>query len=367
MRIRLSLKQKDYAKFLKHLRQAEAVGQRRLVKRIETLLWILEGKTVEAVAEIMGLSETSVRNYVTAFILKGFASLQYRHSPGRPAKLTQTQKKELMRFIDQGPEAAGYDQGCWTTGVIQDLIWREFKVEYSPQYLAELLKNLGYSYQKARFVSDHLGNVKGEQKKWLEETWPEILRLAREKKAKILFGDEASFAQWGSLSYTWARRGEQPTVKTSGKRRAYKVWGFIEYFSGAFHYMTQTGKLNAAQYQAFLKQVLKHTRGHLMIIQDGAAYHTSQAMEQFFASHADRLTVKQLPAYSPDFNPIEYLWRNLKKQATHLRYFPTLEALVEKVDTKLRHFATLPSAIKGLLGKYCETLGAEATPAPVGH
>ena len=174
----------------------------------------------------------------------------------------------------------------------------------------------------------------------------------------ILFGDEASFPQWGTLSYTWARRGHPPTVKTSGKRKAYKVWGFIEYFSGAFYYLTQTGKLNAAQYQVFLKQVLKRTRGHLIIIQDGARYHTSAAMAQFFAAHADRLTVKQLPAYSPDFNPIEYLWRNLKRQATHLRYFPTFETLVEKVDAKLRYFAALPKAIKGLMGKYCDTLGA---------
>lgn len=363
MDIRISLNNKKQAQVLERLRQAEALGQRRLIKRIEAVLWIIQGEVAEVVANILGLSERAVQNYVSAFIRKGVASFEYRHSPGRPAKLTKTQKEKLMRFIDKGPEAAGFDQGCWTTGLIQDLIWREFKVEYSPQYLAELLKNLGYSYQKARFVSEHLGDVSAEQKKWMTQTWPEILRLAREKKAKILFGDESSFAQWGSLSYTWARRGQQPTVKTSGKRKAYKVWGFIEYFSGAFYHMTQTGKLNAAQYQTFLKQVLKQTRGHLIIIQDGARYHTSAAMEQFFSAHTERLTVKQLPAYSPDFNPIEYLWRNLKKEATHLRYFPTFEALVAKVDAKLRYFAKLPSAIFGLLGKYCETLGA----SPLAH
>jgi len=365
--VRITPKRKDFEQIQTRLRQADDLGQRRLVKRIEAVLWIIAGETYERVAEIIGLSEVSIRKYVIAYIEHGVASFCYHHSPGRPAKLTQKQKEKLTRFLDAGPEKAGYDQGCWTTGLIQDLIWREFKVEYSPHYLAELLKHLGYSYQKARFTSDHLGDVQGEQKRWMKQTWPEILRLAREKGAKILFGDEASFAQWGSLSYTWARRGQQPTVPTSGKRRAYKVWGFIEYFSGAFHHMTQTGKLNSEQYQTFLKQVLKHTRGHLIIIQDGAPYHTSKAMEQFFAAHADRLTVYQLPAYSPDFNPIEYLWRNLKKQATHLRYFPTFEALVEKVDAKLHYFAHLPSAIKGLLGKYCETLGTDPTLAPIGR
>ena len=37
----------------------------------------------------------------------------------------------------------------------------------------------------------------------------------------------------GTLTYTWARRGQQPQVKTSGKRKGYTVFGVIEYFTGA--------------------------------------------------------------------------------------------------------------------------------------
>ncbi len=76
----------------------------------------------------------------------------------------------------------------------------------------------------------NLDEVAAKQQVWMEQTWPEILRLAQSKKALLLFGDEASFAQWGSLSYTWSRRGVQPTVKTSGQRKAYKVFGLIDYF-----------------------------------------------------------------------------------------------------------------------------------------
>jgi len=264
MHMRLSLKQKDYERLLARLYQAYASGSVRLIKRIEAILDIMAGQAVAEVAERLNLSESSVRGYVNAFVLKRFDSLVYRCPPGRPSKLSKKQKKELCRLIDKGPEAAGYDLGGWTTALIQDLIWRTFRVKYSVQYVAELLKNLGYSWQKARFVSDHLEDVSEEQREWMEEKWPEILRLAKAKQAKVLFGDEASFAQWGTLSYTWARRGHQPTVKTSGKRRAYKVWGFIEFFSGALYYMTQTGKLNSAQYQAFIKKVLAKTRQHLI-------------------------------------------------------------------------------------------------------
>jgi len=317
-------------------------------------------KSVAEVARILDLSKQSVYNYIKAFLLKKLDSLKYKRPPGRPRKLTKTQRKELSELIDKGPEAAGYDCGCWSTALIQDLILTRFGVEYSPHYVAELLKNMGYSYQKARFVSKHIDDVEPEQEKWMNKTWPEIMRLAKKKDAMVLFGDEASFAQWGSLNYTWARRGEQPTVKTSGKRKAYKVMGLIDYFSGAFFYTTHTGRFNSATYEAFLKQVLAKTTQHLIIVQDGASYHTSKAMQAFFAEHADRLTVHQLPRYSPEFNPIEFLWRNVKKQATHLRYFPEFKDLTEKIDQKLKHFANLPSSILGLMGRYCRTLGEEA-------
>jgi len=357
--IRIQVSNQIITKLYEHLDRAYTMGQLRLVKRIHALLYIIDGKDVTEVMTILKLSSATIYNYVKAFILNRLDSLVYRFSPGRPSKLNKAQREELGEVIDAGPEAAGYDCGCWSTILIQDWIFNRFGVEYEPRYVAELLDAIGFSYQRGRFVSDHLGDVAAEQEEWMTKTWPEILRLAEEKGAMILFGDEASFAQWGSLSYTWARKGQQPTVKTSGIRKAYKIMGFIDFLSGAFFYKAHTGRFNSQTYQAFLLEVLAKTSQHLIIIQDGAPYHTSKAMEQFFSENAERITKYSLPRYSPDFNPIEYLWRNVKKQATHLRYFETFADLTKKVDEKLAYFANLPQSILGLMGKYCVSLGTD--------
>ena len=335
-------------------RLQKALGQdRRLAKRILAILEIIDGSSLEATAERWALSERSVRDYLHQFLYKGVESLKYKRPPGRPKKLTKRERKELGEFIDNGPEAAGYDCGCWTTALVQELIQTHFKVTYSVYYIAELLKTLGYSYQKARFVSEHIEHVSDEQTLWMRETWPAIIRLAKANQASILFGDEASFAQWGTRSYTWSKQGQQPVVKTSGTRKAYKVFGLIDYVSGSFFYQTLAqGRFNAERYAEFLTAVLAQTTQHLILIQDGARYHTCKAMQAFFQKHADRLTVYQLPRYSPDFNPIEGLWRNVKKRATHLRYHPTFQHLVETVDDKLAYFASLPDSIFALMGKY---------------
>jgi transposase len=147
-------------------------------------------------------------------------------------------------------------------------------------------------------------------------------------------------------------------VKTCGKRRAYKVFGLIEYFSGRLFYHGQTDKFNAGSYQAFLRGVLRKAKGRpIILIQDGARYHTCAAMQEFFAQHPDGLTVYDLPKYSPEFNPIEYLWRSIKRQATHLRYFPTFDGLIQKVNEKLRYFAQHPDLVLGVMGKYRQDKG----------
>jgi transposase len=71
-------------------------------------------------------------------------------------------------------------------------------------------------------------------------------------------------------------------------------------------------------------------------------------------------SVEQLPSYSPDFNPIEHLWKKVKKEATHLKYFPDFAQLRAEVDRALLHFAETPSEITVLMARYCETLGDQA-------
>jgi hypothetical protein len=91
--------------------------------------------------------------------------------------------------------------------MIQDLMQRHFGVAYHPHYIATLRKNMGFSSQKARVVSDHLNKAK--RLEWCQSRWPKILRQAKQRRALLLFGDEASCAQWGSLSSTWGAHQRQ--------------------------------------------------------------------------------------------------------------------------------------------------------------
>lgn len=342
------------------LQYAYRVGDLRLVRRVSALLNVAnKTATVSEVAELYSIAKQTIYDWLKALLCRGEASLVYRKSPGRKPRLTKIQKQRLSYLVQAGPQAAGFTTACWTSLLIQQLIQREFGVLYDRYYVCQLLRNLGFSVQKARFVSDHLDEEA--RRRWWEETWPQIKRLTEEKRALLLFGDEVSFAQWGSLGYTWALKGETPVVKTAGKRKGYKVWGLIELFSGRFFHRGQNERFDSEGYQAFLAQVLAQTTEHLILIQDGARYHTSKATRAFFEEHQDRLTVFQLPSYSPDYNPIEFLWKKMKRRATHNQYFPEYANLVSAVDDALAHFASQSAEIKSLMGLYVSAQAELAT------
>ncbi|MHC1742970.1 MAG: winged helix-turn-helix domain-containing protein [Syntrophobacteraceae bacterium] len=76
------------------------------------------------------------------------------------------------------------------------MIHEKFGMFYSVGHIiAQLQKNMGYSYQKAAFVSDHKDPEI--RKEWLYKTWHEIIKLARAKQAAILFGRRSVFPPTG--------------------------------------------------------------------------------------------------------------------------------------------------------------------------
>jgi len=82
-------------------------------------------------------------------------------------------------------------------------------------------------------------------------------------------------------------------------------------------------------------------------------------MRAFFEQHKDRLVVHQLSSYSPDYNPIEYLWKKVKIKATHNRYCAEFAKLIRSVEEAPSISATQTDEIKRLMGVYTKHI-AEA-------
>lgn len=359
MAMRIRLRGATRARITNELRAGAELGNLQFFKRAKAILLVADGKTSVEIAGLLEVDPRTVYNWICAWLLGGLAWLRrFRWPPrGRKSKLSKAQKRKLHAIIDAGPEKSGFACGCWNAAMVAEVIFTRFGVTYSVKYLPALLKKIGLSFQKAAFVSDHLDEEK--RAEWKNVTWPKILRRAKRLGADIFFGDEVSFAQWGSLGRTWAPIGKQPKIKTTGKRKALKMFGAIELFSGKFRYMETEKKFNGASYIEFLKVLVRNARRPVILIEDGAPYHRSKEVKAFKKQMQERgrMFTYRLPSYSPDYNPIEKLWKKAKKDATHCRYFPTFESLREAVVAAFAKYMKEAKQVIAVMTKLREEAG----------
>ena len=85
------------------------------------------------------------------------------------------------------------------------------------------------------------------------------------------------------------------------------------------------------------------------MVLDNVGYHHAHLVRDWVTENADKIELHFLPAYSPQFNPIEILWRQTKRIATHNRYFASLTDLHDKLFRRFNRYQGNPAALRGLM------------------
>ena len=235
----------------------------RLLRATQALIYIGDPQykfPFKQIASMLNVTRKTIYNWLTKFMCGGLKWLKndpfHFATRGRKPYLNKEQKKELYQMVKDGPEKNGFMSGLWTCAMIAHLIIWEFGVTYNSHYLGRMLKKMGLSYQKAKFIPAKCDEEEflAKRKEWQEVTWPNLLKKAKEENAIILFGDEVSFAMWGSLGRTWGVIGQQPEVKTKGCRKGLKMFGAIGFNNGQFIYMESLAYSITPKLIKFLKE-----------------------------------------------------------------------------------------------------------------
>ena len=137
-------------------------------------------------------------------------------------------------------------------------------------------------------------------------------KKARQRGQTLVFADEAGFKLLSGVVATYAPRGHTPVLRVPLKYDRLSTMGAI---SNAGHFFTwlQDHAIKGPDLVRFLKHILAHIPGKVLLVWDGLPAHRSQPVKDFLASGAaKRLTLLQLPPYAPELNPQEGIWRYLK-------------------------------------------------------
>ena len=127
-----------------------------------------------------------------------------------------------------------------------------------------------------------------------------------------MFSDEAGFGLLSGVVATYAPKGETPILTMPLKYDRLSVMGALSNAGDLLTWM-QDRPVKGPDLVRFLKHVLASIPGDILFIWDGLPAHRSQPVKDFLATPAaKRLTLLQLPAYAPELNPQEGIWRYLK-------------------------------------------------------
>ena len=155
-----------------------------------------------------------------------------------------------------------------------------------------------------------------------------------------MFADEAGFKLLSGVVATYAPTGHTPVLRVPLKYDRLSTMGAI---SNAGHFFTwlQDHPVKGPDLVRFLKHVLAHISGKVLLVWDGLPAHRSQPVKDFLASGAaKRLTLLQLPAYAPELNPQEGIWRYLKYVElanVGCRDLPELRLTLRKAIQRVRY------------------------------
>ena len=153
----------------------------------------------------------------------------------------------------------------------------------------------------------------------------------------VLFEDEVSFWLDGTLHQTWARVGCQPRVDTYGQRKTAHLFGAIALHDAHFTYWF-ADVFDGSTFWSFLKRLVTKYKGRkvFLIIDNAPWHHLPEEGKEWLVANRKRIELSRLPPYSPEFNPIEGVWKTTRKMTTHNRFYET----VQQRDSALRQTFT---------------------------
>src|SRR4051812_48011650 len=324
------------------LRQRQDISERRrhapdrrVYQRLSALLWSDEGRSREVSADLLGVSTRQVGQWLRIFRNKGLDELCTLHYQGDPGRLGPAQVERLKREIATGAFHNAEQVRTW----VQDRLG----VAYSISGIKDLLRRVGASYHK---VSGFFWKADvEEQKRWVRKHRRHKRQAGPETRRYFV---DACHPVWGvDLLYPcWLLVGQRFHVGVGNGRKRLNILGAYSPDDHDYVDLRLTKEnITGEQFVKLLEKLLaKHPEaGKFLLYLDNARYYSKPCVKEWLAAHP-QFRLVPLPAYSPNLNLIERLWKFLRKKALS-RWHKTFEEMQAAVAEVLDH-----------LGEYREEL-----------
>lgn len=236
-----------------------------------------------------------------------------------------------------------FEFALWTIQLVRWLIYDEWQIQLSRSSVHRLMRQLGLSCQRPLVRAYEQNPERVEW--WKQEEYPAIRQMAQQAGAEIWFGDESGVRSDYHSGTTWGLRGRTPVVQKTGQRFKFNLLSVINSL-GEMRFMLTERRVDNWLYIEFLKRLLQGVDKPIFLILDGHPVHRSRAVKNFALSTNGQLRLFFLPAYSPELNPDEQVWNEVKNRRVGRRSPRSKEELRQQLKSSLASLQRLPALIR---------------------
>jgi len=305
---------------------------------------LLLGNGREAVCEMFDVSDRRVRLWVHRFNERGIDGLaEPPRGRGRARKIDAGELGGELPALIEDPSLAGEEH--WTAVKLHGHLQERYRVELGYSTVVRYLHEAGYVLRFPRPWPT--GPGKCEEKR--EAFRAELDALRERDDVRVWFTDETGVEGDPRPRRRWAQKGSAPKADYHGGHLRRTVIGAVQPEGGELFTMRFNG-CDTEVFQCYLDHLAEDCPPvpgkQDILIMDNASWHKVKSLRWH---HFEPL---YLPPYSPDFNPIERLWKYLKEQFLADFYTRDAEELENKIDESLRRLIRMPERINSVTANW---------------
>jgi transposase len=318
--------------------------------RRRAVMAVQEGQSPEVVGKAFGLNRTTIYDWLSEYRRGGWGALKAKPLAGRPPKLSSKHMNWIYNTVTQkNPLQMKFEFALWTRAMVAKLIKDKYGIRLAANSVGRLLAQLGITPQRPLYQA--LERDPSLVKTWLETEFPKIKKAAQTQCAEIYFGDAAHIRSDHHAGRSWGKKGETPIVATTGARHGMSLISAITSKGHMRFMIKEKGGVNSDVFIEFLKRLLVGAKRAIFLIVDRGPAHISKKTKAFVATLGSRLKLFYLPAYSPDRNPDELVWKHLKADTVGRMVTTSKVDFKSKVISSMRSLQKNPNKIRSFFQK----------------
>lgn len=318
---------------------AEVLDDPELRERFQRRLFTVRmhdlGVPHSSIAAILNISPDTVTNYLKLYLEGSIQSLlEDRYY--RPVSSVEPFREQIIKAFTDEPVA--------TCSEAASRIEKITGIKLSASQAGRLMRRLGMKYQKSAALPG--GADPQQQFDFLQEELLPRLEAAKAGKRRVFFVDAAHFVLGSFLGMVWAF--SRVLVRSGSGRQRYSVLGAVETRDHDFISVRTAGSVNADTVGELITKIAHAYPGEeITLVMDNARYQRCRKVMDLAESVGIELL--HLPAYSPNLNLIERVWRLVKSRCLRNQYYETFRLFVGAIDDFL-------DSLNGTNRQYLKTL-----------